>query len=121
MMTLYGGTYRSVYVSAFTQALAEIKKRITPTKRKWTETQIEEARTFVASHLIPVTRSAILFTGEGSIVRAERVHRNYKGELEMVCSATAKCSDNDEFNLSVGKMVALSHLLGFPLPKWIKE
>lgn len=132
----YGGTYRSVYVAAIEHTLAELKKRIVPKKRKWTEAEIEEARRYVADKMYGLTKDrkficfykdstkptesiAVLYkktTPSWGMVQ----NNDFKIVATYVKKAISKCMPTDEQNADIGKMVAVKKMFNESLPLWLK-
>lgn len=96
------------------------------TKRTYTPAQIAEARDIVyrlceqvwtdknmngICFFQPANKRCVgVFTTHGSGITG----------IKETGRASARCSDNDVFDESIGRMVALCKLTGTPLPAWIK-
>jgi len=118
------GTYKSVIVASFDKQITELKKRIIPEKRKWTEAEMREAKDIVYGLMIDRSFSAIqvdsTHSEKSKVITAHYIQRQYDNSWSIIEGASAKCSDGDEYNEAIGIMVAVCKLCKEKLPSWIK-
>jgi hypothetical protein len=108
------GIYKSVVIASFDKQLAELKKRIMPQKRKWTDEQIQEAKDIVM--LFNEGTSYMVETDKFHVIGAYWLNPKTK---HYQC-ATATCAPNDTYNYWIGRMVACLKVHDRQLPEWVK-
>jgi len=93
--------------------------QILPVKRTYTAEQIEEAREIVYRLMTAENNEAICFFRHGQKTGVRKLVN--KGDKVWFEKSTnkAECSDTDECQDDIGRMVALSKLTGTPLPEWL--
>lgn len=99
--------------------IGHLKAYQPPTKKKWTDVEINLANSFSRHIIWDLFEKGFGFNflenaKDGTI----RVY--VKKQFSIVNSAVAKCSPNDEFNLSIGKCVALCKAMKRNIPDFIK-
>lgn len=117
----YNGLYSSVYTGWFERAKAELKKRIIPKKRKWTEAEIQEAKNIVYEAMTGIEFNCITVCSENyekKDITATLYGKTSETTWQVKKTATAKCCSTDTYRFEIGYMVAVCKVLGHPLPTW---
>mgnify|MGYP007069473121 CR=1 FL=1 len=86
-----------------------------PALRTWTQEEIQEAKDIVLDILFSETR-VLKIEGKDIIKTGDPIFSAYGGKRY-----TARCSEHDQWNFWVGKMVAMCTASGRKLPDWVRN